>query len=109
LFYVGGRWYTCITGKGNEVGSPQIKIKKLIKRLDKLFPFLYNGNNEANKTVGSLQGSKVTQMGEIQIGSEFTTQKSGVVGTVQEIVKNSNGTSRIRLTVNGADRWTTVK
>ena len=48
-------------------------------------------------------------MGEIQIGSQFTTQKSGVVGTVQEIVKNSNGTSRIRLTVNGADRWTTVK
>jgi preprotein translocase subunit YajC len=49
------------------------------------------------------------QMGNINIGDTFTTQKSGVVGTVQEIVKNANGTSRVRLTVNGADRWTTVK
>ena len=88
---------------------PTKKIKKFENRLDKLSPSLYNSNNEANKTVGSLQGSKVIQMGEIQIGSEFTTQKSGVVGTVQEIVQNSNGTSRVRLTVNGADRWTTVK
>lgn len=89
--------------------SPQNKTKKFENRLDKLFPSLYNSNNEANNTVGSLQGSKVITMGEIQIGSEFTTQKSGVVGTVQEIVQNSNGTSRVRLTVNGADRWTTVK
>ena len=35
------------------------KNKKVENRLDKLFPFLYNGNNEANNTVGSLQGSKV--------------------------------------------------
>lgn len=43
------------------------------------------------------------------IGQSFTTQKSGVVGTVQEIVENKNGTFRIRLDVNGQDRWTTVK
>jgi hypothetical protein len=48
-------------------------------------------------------------MENITIGSQFTTQKSGVTGTVQEIVKNQNGTSRVRLSVNGADRWTTVK
>ena len=48
-------------------------------------------------------------MSQIEIGSQFTTQKSGVSGTVQEIVKNANGTSRVRLSVNGADRWTTVK
>lgn len=45
----------------------------------------------------------------IQVGSSFTTQKSGVTGTVQEIVKNANGSLRVRLTVNGSDRWTTVK
>jgi hypothetical protein len=106
--YVGGRWYTVYTGKGNEVGSPQNKNKKVENRLDKLFPFLYNGNNEANKTVGSLQGSKVIQMGEIQIGQSFTTQKSGVSGTVQEIVKNANGSFRVRLDVAGQPRWTTV-
>ena len=48
-------------------------------------------------------------MSEIEIGSTLTTQKSGVSGTVQEIVKNANGSSRVRLSVNGADRWTTVK
>jgi len=45
----------------------------------------------------------------ITVGSQFTTAKSGVTGTVKEIVKNDNGTSRVRLDVNGQDRWTTVK
>ena len=44
------------------------------------------------------------------IGQPFTTAKSGVSGVVQEIVKNSNGSSRIRLTLaNGDTRWTTAK
>jgi hypothetical protein len=43
------------------------------------------------------------------IGENFTTAKSGVTGVVQEIIKNANGSSRVRLSVNGADRWTTVK
>ena len=43
------------------------------------------------------------------IGQSFTTQKSGVSGIVQEIVENKNGTFRVRLDVNGQDRWTTVK
>ncbi len=47
-------------------------------------------------------------MSEIEIGSTFTTQKSGVSGTVQEIVKNANGTFRVRLDVAGQPRWTTV-
>ena len=43
------------------------------------------------------------------IGQSFTTAKSGVSGIVQEIVENKNGTFRVRLDVNGQDRWTTVK
>lgn len=43
------------------------------------------------------------------IGQEFTTAKSGVTGIVQEIVENKNGTFRVRLDVNGSERWTTVK
>lgn len=43
------------------------------------------------------------------IGETFTTAKSSVSGVVQEIVKNANGSSRVRLLVNGADRWTTVQ
>jgi hypothetical protein len=51
------------------------------------------------------------QIGSIMItvGSQFTTAKSGVTGTVQEIVKNDNGTTRVRLDVAGQPRWTTVK
>jgi hypothetical protein len=45
----------------------------------------------------------------IEVGQTLTTAKSGVVGTVQEIVKNASGSLRVRLDVNGADRWTTVK
>ena len=43
------------------------------------------------------------------IGQSFTTAKSGVTGIVQEIVENKNGTYRVRLDVNGSERWTTVK
>ena len=43
------------------------------------------------------------------VGSQFKTQKSGIVGTVQEVIQNSTGSFRIRLEVNGQDRWTTVK
>ena len=48
-------------------------------------------------------------MQNITVGSQFTTQKSGVSGIVREVVLNKNGTSRVRLDVNGQDRWTTVK
>ena len=40
--------------------------------------------------------------------SQFTTAKSGVTGTIQEIVKNDNGSYRVRLDVDGKSRWTTV-
>lgn len=43
------------------------------------------------------------------VGSQFATQKSGVVGTVQEVIANKSGSYRVRLSVNGSDRWTTVK
>jgi len=43
------------------------------------------------------------------VGSQFTTAKSKVSGTVEEIVKNANGSMRVRLDVNGSPRWTTVK
>ena len=48
-------------------------------------------------------------MNTLTVGSQFATQKSGVVGIVQEIVINKNGSQRVRLDVNGTDRWTTVK
>ena len=48
-------------------------------------------------------------MTTLTVGSQFTTAKSGVSGVIQEIVNNKNGSMRVRLDVNGQDRWTTVK
>lgn len=43
------------------------------------------------------------------VGSQFTTQRAGIVGIVQEVVANANGSYRIKLDVNGETRWTTAK
>lgn len=54
--------------------------------------------------------SKVEKQIQIPtVGSQFTTAKSGVTGEVKEVVKNATGSLRVRLDVNGQDRWTTVK
>jgi len=44
-----------------------------------------------------------------KIGETFTTAKSGVSGKVEEVIKNANGSLRVRLDVGGTERWTTVK
>ena len=43
------------------------------------------------------------------VGSQLTTSKSKVSGVVQEVVKNTSGSYRVRLDVNGQPRWTTIK
>lgn len=48
-------------------------------------------------------------MNTLTVGSQFTTSKSGVVGVIEEVILNKNGTHRVRLDVNGQPRWTTVK
>jgi hypothetical protein len=44
-----------------------------------------------------------------QVGSPFTTAVSKVSGIVQEVIENKTGSFRVRLDVNGKDRWTTVR
>ena len=41
------------------------------------------------------------------VGDLFTTQKSGVTGTIKEINPQANGNVRVKLEVDGATRWTT--
>jgi hypothetical protein len=48
-------------------------------------------------------------MNKPEVGQSFTTQKSQVTGVVTEVKENANGSLRVRLDVNGSDRWTTVK
>jgi hypothetical protein len=61
---------------------------------------------KSNKTLWVGIGSK---MSNLTVGSQFTTAKSGVSGVIQEVIQNKNGSFRVRLDVNGSDRWTTVK
>ena len=60
------------------------------------------------RVIKQTKGSKMDKS-SITVGSSFTTLTSKVTGTVKEIVKNANGSLRVRLDVNGQDRWTTVK
>jgi hypothetical protein len=53
------------------------------------------------------KGSKMTAT--YKIGDVFTTLKSKVTGTIEEIVPNASGSVRVRLNVNGQPRWTTYK
>lgn len=66
-----------------------------------------------NKTTGGWLATsnrkEASNMNTPVIGEAFTTAQSGVTGIVQEIVKNASGSSRVRLDVNGQERWTTVK
>jgi hypothetical protein len=43
------------------------------------------------------------------VGSQFTTQASKVTGIVREVIQNKTGSFRVRLDVNGVDRWSTIK
>jgi len=64
--------------------------------------------NEALRVVMKVQTELLAQVvSGIWKGTEFTTQKSGVTGIVQEVVANPTGSFRIRLDVDGVERWTT--
>ena len=87
----------------------------MAKGVDNVGGIRYNGdttkvvnNNETKQSLWGGIGSKMSKTIPT-VGSQFTTQKSGVSGVVQEVVENKTGSYRVRLDVNGQPRWTTVK
>lgn len=42
-----------------------------------------------------------------KVGDTFTTQKSKVTGTIEEITPQANGNVRVKLNVDGKPRYTT--
>jgi hypothetical protein len=42
-----------------------------------------------------------------KVGDLYTTQKSKVTGTIQEIIPQANGNVRVKLNVDGTVRYTT--
>ena len=78
--------------------------------IDRLLFFWENSfiNKSLVNNQDSPSGAERSKMNTLTVGSQFTTAKSGVVGTIQEIKENKNGSFRVRLDVNGQPRWTTV-
>ena len=77
--------------------------------VDNVCPTLYNLGVAKMTTITTNKGSKMANLTAPIVGSQFTTQKSGVSGIVQEVVQNKTGSFRVRLDVNGQPRWTTLK
>lgn len=48
-------------------------------------------------------------MATLEIGQEYTTQKSGVTGVIKSVDNHPSGVMRILLDVNGTERWTSVQ
>lgn len=42
-----------------------------------------------------------------KVGDTYTSQKSKVIGVIEEIKAQANGNFRVKLNVNGASRYTT--
>jgi len=56
------------------------------------------------------KGEKMTvSVATYKVGDTYTSQKSKVTGTIQEIVPTDKNTVRVKLDVNGSTRWTTWK
>jgi predicted lipoprotein len=58
--------------------------------------------------INKTKGSKMANLTKPTVGSQFTTLKSKVTGEVVEVIKNKNGSYRVRLDVDGEPRWTTI-
>ena len=67
------------------------------------------GNRKMKRVLDTEKEFAMSNITAPQVGSPFTTAVSKVSGIVQEVVANKNGSFRVRLDVNGSDRWTTVK
>jgi hypothetical protein len=122
-----GAWTTkttfCRLDKSPARGLADLDPKVKFKKITIFPPNRYNyfplkggqmsvgaGKIKLSTKVGNQMNRKKQKMeNTLTVGSQFTTAKSGVSGTIQEVVANKNGTFRVRLDVNGQPRWTTVK
>ena len=52
--------------------------------------------------------TKGNTMTTLEIGQTYTTEKSGVTGTIKAVDNHPSGVNRILLDVNGTERWTSV-
>ena len=52
--------------------------------------------------------TKGNTMTTLEIGQTYTTEKSGVTGTIKAVDNHPSGVNRVLLDVNGTERWTSV-
>jgi hypothetical protein len=65
------------------------------------------GNVILNLTPKQRRNKMAVATATYKVGDLYTTQKSKVTGTIQEITPQANGNVRVKLDVNGTPRYTT--
>jgi hypothetical protein len=81
-------------------------MRLLENKLQNVSTQLYNiyiSKTTTNKEKNNMAVSNATY----KVGDTFTTQKSKVTGTIEEITPQSNGNVRVKLMVDGKPRYTT--
>jgi hypothetical protein len=65
------------------------------------------GNVILNTSTKQRRNTMSVATATYKVGDTYTSQKSKVTGTIQEITPQANGNVRVKLDVNGATRYTT--
>jgi hypothetical protein len=65
------------------------------------------GNVILNTSTKQRRNTMSVATATYKVGDTYTSQKSKVTGTIQEITPQANGNVRVKLDVNGAIRYTT--
>jgi hypothetical protein len=65
------------------------------------------GNVILNTSTKQRRNTMSVATATYKVGDTYTSQKSKVTGTIQEITPQANGNVRVKLDVNGTTRYTT--
>ena len=65
------------------------------------------GNVILNTSTKQRRNTMSVATATYKVGDTYTSQKSKVTGTIQEITPQANGNVRVKLDVNGSVRYTT--
>ncbi len=79
-----------------------------LSRLGIVFLRFFGYTRNISKTNQHRKGNKMTvAVATYKVGDTYTSQKSKVTGTIQEIKPLANGNVRVKLDVAGSTRYTT--
>jgi hypothetical protein len=81
-------------------------MRLLENKLQNVRGYVYNINIRKIKQL-TRRNKMAVSNATYKVGDTFTTQKSKVTGTIEEITPQANGNVRVKLMVDGKPRYTT--